>query len=465
MNSAKAEKQDGFQYSNEHKFGNEPMHYHKHIEIIHAFNKTQLRVENENGIYDLTGGSYAVIIDSEMHRLENPYNGVLIESISFPVSFITLSGESFVRRSFIIPSEAFVSRGTAKALLNSLFYMLQERANINDTSSGLVKSLCSSVYTLLIDMYDNRLIRSSGSTQSTFVYEGKHKNISYETLEKFNNVVDYISSNYCNSDINLSVLSKYSGINKTFLSSLFPTITGSNFTQYLHRLRIERAMEYMYGFNKNISEIAFSCGFETIRSFNNVFKSVMGITPTEFIKTVKNNGNSGIHTEIDANDNKIFDFKWFTNHEESGSNSIRLIFNKNDNSLLISNENRYAKKWCHLMLRMLFFPGETYHICYKSKLLSNPVGTSSEKSTTHISFQFRDSKTNNIYHFPGKTDSTYIGDGWFEHKTHYIVPDYYAPSVIDAFSIYSEPVDDLGVSFIVKDINLKKNEVIELYNQ
>jgi len=132
-------------------------------------------------------------------------------------------------------------------------------------------------------MYDNRLIRCSNSTQSTFVHEGKHKNISFETLEKFNNVIDYINSNYCDSNISLSVLSKYSGINKTFLSSLFPIITGSNFTQYLHRLRIERAIEHIYGFNKNISEIAYSCGFETIRSFNNVFKSVMGTTPKGFI--------------------------------------------------------------------------------------------------------------------------------------------------------------------------------------
>ncbi len=104
------------------------------------------------------------------------------------------------------------------------------------------------------------------------------------------------------------------------------------------------------------------------------------------------------------------------------------------------------------MLRMLFFPGKTYYVRYKSKLLFNSVGTPSSKNTTHISFQFRDSKTNNIYHFPGKTDDTYLGDGWFEHETYYTVPDYYAPSVIDFFSIFSEPLEDLGVSFIVSDV-------------
>ena len=41
-------------------------------------------------------------------------------------------------------------------------------------------------------------------------------------------------------------------------------------------------MEKLYNSSNNVTEVALDCGFNNVRNFNRVFKSVTGYTPTEF---------------------------------------------------------------------------------------------------------------------------------------------------------------------------------------
>jgi AraC-like DNA-binding protein len=63
---------------------------------------------------------------------------------------------------------------------------------------------------------------------------------------------------------------------------MFRKITGINFTDYLARLRIERAKNLLLNPNLRISEIAFEVGFQSLTHFNRVFKRVLGQSPTDY---------------------------------------------------------------------------------------------------------------------------------------------------------------------------------------
>jgi AraC-like DNA-binding protein len=63
---------------------------------------------------------------------------------------------------------------------------------------------------------------------------------------------------------------------------MFRKITGINFTDYLSRLRIERAKNLLLNPNLRISEIAFEVGFQSLTHFNRVFKRVLGQSPTDY---------------------------------------------------------------------------------------------------------------------------------------------------------------------------------------
>jgi AraC-like DNA-binding protein/ligand-binding sensor protein len=83
-------------------------------------------------------------------------------------------------------------------------------------------------------------------------------------------------------DISLSQVAKAVNTSSFYFCKMFRKITGINFTDYLSRLRIERAKNLLLNPNLRISEIAFEVGFQSLTHFNRVFKRVLGQSPTDY---------------------------------------------------------------------------------------------------------------------------------------------------------------------------------------
>lgn len=83
-------------------------------------------------------------------------------------------------------------------------------------------------------------------------------------------------------DISLAEVAKAVNTSSFYFCKMFKKITGINFTDYLSRLRIERARNLLLNPNLRISEIAYEVGFQSLTHFNRVFKRVVGQSPTEF---------------------------------------------------------------------------------------------------------------------------------------------------------------------------------------
>ena len=67
-----------------------------------------------------------------------------------------------------------------------------------------------------------------------------------------------------------------------YFCKLFKKETGLNFTDYLCRIRIEKARNLLLNPNLRVSEIAFEVGFQSLTHFNRVFKNTLGHSPTEY---------------------------------------------------------------------------------------------------------------------------------------------------------------------------------------
>lgn len=67
-----------------------------------------------------------------------------------------------------------------------------------------------------------------------------------------------------------------------YLCKMFKKATGVNFTDYVSRLRIEKARNLLLNPNLRVSEIAYEVGFQSLTHFNRVFKNVLGQSPTQF---------------------------------------------------------------------------------------------------------------------------------------------------------------------------------------
>jgi AraC-like DNA-binding protein len=83
-------------------------------------------------------------------------------------------------------------------------------------------------------------------------------------------------------DLTLSQVAKAVNTSTFYFCKVFKKTTGINFTDYVSRIRIEKAKNLALNPNLRISEIAFEVGFQSLTHFNRVFKKVTGLSPTQY---------------------------------------------------------------------------------------------------------------------------------------------------------------------------------------
>jgi AraC-like DNA-binding protein len=83
-------------------------------------------------------------------------------------------------------------------------------------------------------------------------------------------------------DLSLPQVSRAVNTSTFYFCKMFKKATGLTFTEYLGRVRIEKARERLLNPHARISEIAFDIGFQSLSQFNRVFKRITGLSPTEY---------------------------------------------------------------------------------------------------------------------------------------------------------------------------------------
>lgn len=90
---------------------------------------------------------------------------------------------------------------------------------------------------------------------------------------------------YLNPQLSLVDVAQMLGTNRTYVSRMVNETYGESFSAFINRYRLEYAKTYMAENPRaKIDTIASECGFGSTSSFNKLFKSVMGTTPSAWIK-------------------------------------------------------------------------------------------------------------------------------------------------------------------------------------
>lgn len=100
-------------------------------------------------------------------------------------------------------------------------------------------------------------------------------------MEKIRPILDYIRSNY-NRDIPLSSVANRFYFSQGHLSRVIKESMGLSYTEYVTRLRMERAMKLLRTTRDSISEIGAEVGYKDANYFSKVFKKATGQTPQSF---------------------------------------------------------------------------------------------------------------------------------------------------------------------------------------
>ena len=96
-------------------------------------------------------------------------------------------------------------------------------------------------------------------------------------------IIDYISSHYAE-NISLTTLSEKFYLSKVSLCAYFKAAMNCTVGEYLIKLRLNKARQYLSSTKKSVEEISALCGFSSGAYMGLIFKNKIGLSPLQYRK-------------------------------------------------------------------------------------------------------------------------------------------------------------------------------------
>jgi two-component system response regulator YesN len=103
--------------------------------------------------------------------------------------------------------------------------------------------------------------------------------------EIINKITQYISNHY-NEQLSLKEIADKFHFNYYYLSSYFSSHLAEGFSEYLNKIRVEKAIELLKNEDIPVSEVSYLVGYSDHSYFCKVFKKFKKVTPSKFRKNI-----------------------------------------------------------------------------------------------------------------------------------------------------------------------------------
>lgn len=112
------------------------------------------------------------------------------------------------------------------------------------------------------------------------------RTLSEESIAHYsvNKALEYINEHY-NEELTLQKVANVVGISPGYLSTLFNQDLQRGFSDYLNKVRVDKACIFLEQNYFKSYEVAYKVGFRDEKYFSKVFKKIMGQSPSEYRKT------------------------------------------------------------------------------------------------------------------------------------------------------------------------------------
>lgn len=100
--------------------------------------------------------------------------------------------------------------------------------------------------------------------------------------DKIDEIQKYILENYTDNTLNASSIAHHFGKSKSHLSHLFKDAVGINISEYIQRMRVDKAKELLA--EHSVKDVVRMSGFWDTQALTRAMKKYEGITPGEFKK-------------------------------------------------------------------------------------------------------------------------------------------------------------------------------------
>lgn len=251
------------------------MHWHELLEIAYVI-KGGLIISVEGQSYKVTQGDLVIINSGMVHGFSRSEPDTLIVIVQFGLelfdqSLVDLRDRMFQRlvfeRKTIVTTE---DDGEIHRQLEAL--VLDMRREYFDKLEGYRLAIKARLYELALILLRRVPTRQFSKAE---LNKRLHRN---EILER---IFKYVYRHFTE-PITLSDAANSAALSKFYFTRFFKEQTGQNFHNYLTRVRLSHAEELLAGSDLSITDIAYQSGFTSLKTFNRLFKTYIGVCPTQY---------------------------------------------------------------------------------------------------------------------------------------------------------------------------------------
>ena len=240
-----------------------PLHWHDPVELL-RIKEGSLTLSCANHHLVLQPGDVGIISSKLLHTGIAGPEGVLYDVIL--VDYALLCNNTKIANTYLQP----LCDGSC------LFEPLIQNAQLNDLLDASVEArrnpgkqhplqVLSMLYELAGMLYQHCTIQDV---------------LGLPVQKQLGPVIDYINEHYTE-DISSASLSRQFGHEEAYFCRKFKKHTGLTIMKYIQILRMEKARKLLVETELSVQDIATCCGFADAAYFNNCFKKLYRITPSQ----------------------------------------------------------------------------------------------------------------------------------------------------------------------------------------
>lgn len=248
------------------------LHWHDKCEICQVLkNHCSFMVDGQ--MINASEGDIIAISEYVVHQFFIEENGTQVRICQLPLKILLHSKSAISPLRVHIKAEEIRAVPELEQRLKVLFAMMEQEKKAKEAlDNPFLQSIATAVYFLLE--------RHFSAIHGDFSQERDRR--------EFYKIIDYINEHF-KEDITGETVAKQLYFSRGRLTAVFKKYAGEGVAEYISRLRIKNA-NYLLAGGTNITGAALESGFQSIRTFNNVYKSIMNMTPSEYIKAKKSDG-------------------------------------------------------------------------------------------------------------------------------------------------------------------------------
>jgi len=256
-----------------------PVHTHNFDELVFILSGSAVHIIDKEE-YPIIRGDVFVVQGNQKHGYKNEKNLNII-NLTYQREYFETIKKDYAElpgfKAMFVHEPLYRKKNNFKLKLHLNSKQLLEISQLLNHLSNEQKNEWAGTYASKLHLFNLIII-------SVCKYFSEFDSPQPKALLKISAAIDYIEKNFDKHITNLA-LANVTDMSQSSFRNSFKRITGLAPIDYLIKYRIEKAVEMMNE-NENIqvTDVAFSTGFDNSAYFTRKFKAVVGMTPKKYLK-------------------------------------------------------------------------------------------------------------------------------------------------------------------------------------